>query len=121
MDETNFMSEFISAIVPALIIWCLAKLYYARVNKIEPDADEQIQIELSKEKLIPLTIELCGDEFFCYNSLTKDFVCQGKDYYEIKQRFQLRFPGKHAAIHQGTDHALQTLKRQMQDLEAKGQ
>jgi hypothetical protein len=71
---------------------------------------------LDEEKLIALTVEIDHDQYFCYNSITKDFVCQGSDLKEIRERFRARYPDKDAAIYDGDETAVATLKSQLKDL-----
>jgi len=71
---------------------------------------------LDEERLIALTVEIDDDQYFCYNSITKDFVCQGSDLKEIRERFRARYPDKDAAIYDGDESAVATLKLQLQEL-----
>jgi hypothetical protein len=71
---------------------------------------------LDEERLIALTVEIDHDQYFCYNSITKDFVCQGSDLTEIRKRFRERYPDKDAAIYDGDQTAVATLKLQLQEL-----
>ena len=71
---------------------------------------------LDEEKLIALTVEVDQNQYFCYNSITKDFVCQGSDLKEIRERFRARYPDKDAAIYDGDETAVATLKSQLKDL-----
>ena len=71
---------------------------------------------LDEERLIALTVEVDQDQYFCYNSITKDFVCQGSDLKEIRERFRARYPDKDAAIYDGDESAVATLKLQLKDL-----
>ena len=71
---------------------------------------------LDEEKLIALTVEVDDNQYFCYNSLTSDFVCQGSDLKEIRERFRARYPDKDAAIYDGDESAVATLKLQLKDL-----
>lgn len=73
---------------------------------------EAIQ-DLEQERLIALTIEVDKNVYFCYNSITKEFVCQGRDIQEIVKNFALRYPDKQAAIFDGDESAVVTLKQQM--------
>ena len=75
---------------------------------------------LDEEKLIALTVEVDQNHYFCYNSITKDFVCQGSDLKEIRERFRERYPDKDAAIYDGDESAVAALKSQLKDLKAKG-
>jgi hypothetical protein len=71
---------------------------------------------LDEERLIALTVEVDQDQYFCYNSITKDFVCQGSDLKEIRERFRARYPDKDAAIYDGDESAVATLKSQLKEL-----
>ena len=71
---------------------------------------------LDEERLIALTVEVDNNEYFCYNSITKDFVCQGSDLKEIRERFRVRYPDKDAAIYDGDETAVATLKSQLKEL-----
>ena len=73
---------------------------------------------LDEERLIALTVEQQHDQYFCYNSVTNDFVCQGRDLKEIRERFRARYPDKDAAIYNGDATAVATLKSQLKDLKA---
>jgi hypothetical protein len=75
---------------------------------------------LDEERLIALTVEQENDQYFCYNSITKDFVCQGRNLTEIRERFRERYPDKDAAIYDGDQTAVATLKSQLNDLKNKG-
>ncbi len=71
---------------------------------------------LDEERLIALTVEVDQNQYFCYNSITKDFVCQGSNLKEIRERFRARYPDKDAAIYDGDESAVATLKSQLKDL-----
>ena len=71
---------------------------------------------LDEERLIALTVEQQHDQYFCYNSVTNDFVCQGRDLEEIRERFRERYPNKDAAIYDGDRTAVATLKSQLHEL-----
>jgi len=71
---------------------------------------------LDEERLIALTVEVDQDQYFCYNSITKDFVCQGSDLKEIRERFRARYPDKDAAIYDGDETAVAVLKSQLKEL-----
>ena len=73
--------------------------------------------ELDQEQLIPLTVEVDQNQYFCYNSITKAFVCQGHSLKEIIDRFKQRYPDKAAAIYDGDETAVRTLKSQLEKLE----
>lgn len=63
-------------------------------------------------ELILLTVEVDHNQYLCYNTVTKEFVCQGADVTEIVQRFRARFPDKTVTIFNGDDTAVATLLQQ---------
>ena len=75
---------------------------------------------LDEERLIALTVEQQHDQYFCYNSVTNDFVCQGRDLKEIRERFRERYPNKDAAIYDGDRTAVAALKTQLNELKNSG-
>lgn len=83
---------------------------------LERDLDE-VMSELELEKLIPLTVEVAGDQYLCYNSITQEFVCQGVNLVEIVKKFKQRYPEKSAAIYNGDETAVRTLKSQLKELD----
>lgn len=98
----------------AFAVWAVSTVL--RINrKIKGDLGA-LEQQVDSGHLIPLVVETVNDQFFCYNANTQDFVCQGRDILEIKQRFRQRFPNKHAAICSGDESALDKLKEQVKDL-----
>jgi hypothetical protein len=82
---------------------------------------DEVGQALDEERLIALTVEQEHDQYLCYNSVTNDFVCQGRDLKEIRERFRERYPNKDAAIYDGDRTAVATLKSQLKDLKAKNE
>ena len=74
---------------------------------------------LDEEQLIALTVEVDHNQYFCYNSITHDFVCQGSDLKEIRERFRARYPDKDAAIYNGDETAVAVLKSQLKEFKKK--
>jgi hypothetical protein len=75
---------------------------------------EEFATRLETGKLIPVTVEVDQNQYFCYNALTKDFVCQGSTLKEIAERFSARFPEGKLAIYNGDETAVRVLKEQME-------
>ena len=85
-------------------------------RRVASELDE-VSNDLELERLIPLTVEVVEDQYFCYNSITQDFVCQGVNLVEIVKRFKQRYPDKSAAIYNGDETAVRTLKSQLKELD----
>ena len=100
-------------IVFLLFVWILSRRIQIR---FESELSTTMK-NLAQKRLIALTVEIDNNQYFCYNALTKDFVCQGYSLKEIIERFRLRFPHKAAAIYDGDETAVKTLKNQMDQLD----
>ena len=100
-------------IVFLLFVWILS-----RRIRIQFESELSTTMKnLAQERLKALTVEIDNNQYFCYNALTKDFVCQGYSLKEIIERFRLRFPHKAAAIYDGDETAVKTLRNQMEELD----
>ena len=100
-------------IVFLLFVWIISRRIQFRVDSEISGVIEK----LAQDRLIALTVEIDNNQYFCYNALTKDFVCQGYSLKEIIERFRLRYPDKAAAIYDGDKTSVQTLKSQMDQLD----
>lgn len=92
--------------------WLTARIHQRQTRHLLSEA-QSIQQELDSGHLIPLTVEVVESGYLCYNSITNDFVCQGRDLNEIVERFKARYPDKNAAIHRGDSEAVAILKAQL--------
>ncbi len=108
-----------------LVFWVVASYMLARLltiwltnritSKFRAELEEYAE-RLDSGKLIPVTVEVEQEQYFCYNAITKDFVCQGYSLEEIADRFLLRFPESKLAIYNGDELAVKVLKQQMEEL-----
>ena len=123
-DIGQFMMEFgdfliwfgIGWVITNLVLSLLAFLLRRHIEQSMEQELTGVGQALDEERLIALTVEVDQDQYFCYNSITKDFVCQGSDLKEIRERFRARYPDKDAAIYDGDESAVTTLKLQLKDL-----
>jgi hypothetical protein len=114
MDFVEFLVDSLLIFVTIqaglhLVAWVIRRRVSAELDEVSAD--------LELERLIPLTIEVVDDQYFCYNSITQDFVCQGVNLVEIVKRFKQRYPDKSAAIFNGDETAVRTLKSQLKELD----
>lgn len=113
--------DFVEFLVNGVLIMILIHVglnLMTLVVKQRVDSDlEEVSNDLELERLIPLTVEVVDNQYFCYNSITQDFVCQGVNLVEIVKRFKQRYPEKSAAIYNGDETAVRTLKSQLKELD----
>jgi len=109
MELINFILDLVlfGMVTWFIFTWTVSRYLENQIGSVVRDLDE--------ERLIPLTVEVDQDQYFCYNSFTKAFVCQGHNLKEIVERFQLRYPDKFAAIHNGDETAVRILKSQLKE------
>jgi hypothetical protein len=117
MEFGDFLIWFgIGWLITSIVLSLLAFLLRRHIEQSMESELTAVGQALDEEKLIALTVEQDNDQYFCYNSITKDFVCQGRDLTEIRERFRARYPDKDAAIYDGDKTAVATLKSQLKDL-----
>ena len=124
IDIGQFLMEFgnlliylgIGWLLTSLVIFLLEMLVRGYLERRIGQELNSVGQALDEERLIALTVEVDQNQYFCYNSLTSDFVCQGSDLKEIRERFRARYPDKEAAIYDGDESAVATLKLQLKDL-----
>ena len=112
------MEQLVDALIWFVIIYMVVRLattwamtYLSR--KIRAEVEEFVD-RLETGKLIPVTVEVDQNQYFCYNALTKDFVCQGFTLKEIAERFMSRFHESKLAIYNGDETAVRVLKEQLE-------
>ena len=107
------MDDIIVGVIIGVVVtlwflnWITGRLEQRILNSIK---------DLEETKSIGLDVEVDGNQFFCYNSETKDFICQGADVHEIRQRFKARFPGHNAYLNQGNPEVIAKLKQQLKGI-----
>ena len=125
-DIGQFLMEFGDFLIYFGVGWLLTSLALSLLEfllrghierSMEPELTSVGQA-LDEERLIALTVEHENGQYYCYNSITNDFVCQGSDLKEIREKFKARYPNKDAAIYDGDKDAVATLKSQLKDLKA---
>jgi len=115
LGEVSMVTALVIMAFNLLVFW-IARRIEARIEARLTEELTDIAQDLEAEKLIALTVEVDGDQFLCYNAQTMMFVCQGRDLEEIRKRFRERFPSKSAAIYNGDESAVKTLKQQLKEL-----
>ena len=117
MEFGDFLIWFgIGWVITNLVLGLLAFLLRRHIERSIEQELNGVGQALDEERLIALTVEQQHDQYFCYNSITKDFVCQGSDLKEIRERFRERYPNKDATIYDGDRTAVATLKSQLKEL-----
>ena len=118
MNLETILTAMFTGVGFGVILFLLFVWIVSRRIRIQFESELSTTMKnLAHERLIALTVEIDNNQYFCYNALTKDFVCQGRNLKEIIERFRLRFPNKAAAIYDGDETAVKTLRNQMEELD----
>ena len=118
MNLETILTAMFTGVGFGVILFLLFVWVVSRRIRIQFESELSTTMKnLAHERLIALTVEIDNNQYFCYNALTKDFVCQGYSLKEIIERFRLRYPNKAAAIYDGDETAVKTLKSQMEELD----
>lgn len=113
----SFVSDIVLVAIAIILVWFLfMSVVVRRLEKPLPSDLRQVNDDLEAERLIALTVEVVDNQYLCYNSKNMEFVCQGFDLADIKQKFQQRYPNKNAAIYNGDASAITALKQQLKEL-----
>jgi len=116
MEFGDFLIYFgIGWVITNLVLGLLAFLLRRHIEQSMEQELAGVGQVLDEERLIALTVEIDQNQYLCYNSMTKDFVCQGSDLKEIRERFRARYPDKDAAIYDGDQTAVAALKSQLKE------
>ena len=118
MNLETILTAMFTGVGFGVIVFLLFVWVVSRRIRIQFESELSTTMKnLAHERLIALTVEIDNNQYFCYNALTKDFVCQGYSLKEIIERFRLRYPHKAAAIYDGDETAVKTLRNQMEELD----
>jgi len=116
MEFGDFLIYFaIGWVITNLVLGLLAFLLRGHIEQSIEQELAGVGQALDEERLIALTVEIDQNQYLCYNSMTRDFVCQGSDLKEIRERFRARYPDKDAAIYDGDQTAVAALKSQLKE------
>jgi hypothetical protein len=118
MNLETILTAMFTGVGFGVIVFLLFVWLVSRRIRIQFESELTTTMKnLARERLIALTVEIDNNQYFCYNALTKDFVCQGYSLKEIIERFRLRYPDKAAAIYDGDETAVKTLRSQMEEMD----
>jgi predicted RNase H-like HicB family nuclease len=78
---------------------------------------QEIETALEEtEKAIQARVELHNNVFFVYNNETNEFMAQGNDLTELRERIRARWSQYKVSVVAGDDHALDLLKAQVNEI-----
>lgn len=85
------------------------------INRINNNFDSMVRETLDEVKasLVGLVIEEDGDQLYAYRETDRQFLCQGRDIAEIRQKFSQQYPDKTAYLSGGDPALVEKLKAEL--------
>ena len=102
-------------LVFALLAWLLMRWLDLRSADFLRERQKILEQRLMQQP-VQLSVEQMGDTLYCWDIVSNDFVCQGRDITELRKNFALRYPDRNAAIAQAPEELVSQLKTQLQNL-----
>jgi hypothetical protein len=121
------MSEFVNFLTVLVTIYFVGKLLffvvqqyivYRLMTQLHQLRSVDPELESETPDVVLLNIEKFQDQYYCYNTTTGEFVCQGKSIPELDEQFHSRYPGMRALISSTDATAVQSLCSEPEILKA---
>jgi hypothetical protein len=116
------MSEFVNFLTVLVIIYFVGKLLFfvaqqyimhrlmTQLRSADPESETSAVMLLNVEKF--------QDQYYCYNTTSGEFVCQGSSIPELDQQFHSRYPRMKALISSADSTAVRSLCSEPEILKA---
>ena len=120
------MSEFVNFLTVFTVIYFVGKLLffvaqqyivYRLLTQLQQHQQPTDQLPAAQDVML-LTVEKIQDQYYCYNTTTGEFVCQGKSIPEIDQQFHSRYPEMTALISSVDSDTVRSLSSEPEILKA---
>lgn len=105
-----FVGVMAGLAVAYYIIHQIGRMIFTRL-----EAAVSAELDNKKER-IEMKVSKLGDIYYAHRADTDDFVCQGADLAELKQRFADRFPGRDGSMVGVSEETHAELVKQKQEL-----
>jgi hypothetical protein len=95
----------------ALIRWMARRAIDQFMERLVETVEEK-----AEQDQLRVDVEFDQDIYFLYNSDDGSFIAQGCDFLDLKQKLTHRFPNRTVKIVKGDPAVLETLKKQIKEL-----
>ena len=117
------MSEVVNFLTVFLAIYFVGKLLFFVVQqymvfRLMTQIHQLQAAESETPDVMLLNIEKFQDQYYCYNTTSGEFVCQGKSIPELDQQFHSRYPDMKALISSADSTAVRSLCSEPEILKA---
>ncbi len=109
--RTNFknsMDEIINFLINFAVVYFLVRIVFRLIAQRLEKQIVHVEHAVQSEYVI-LDLEHTDNQYFCYDTQTKDFVCQGRDMVEVARNFRQRYPARRGMIYNADTNAMTAL------------
>lgn len=92
----------------ALYVWVVISKFHRNLDEMVRDTLEEV-----KASLVGLVIEEDGGQLYAYREEDRQFLCQGANIAEIRQKFTAQYPDKTAYLSGGDPALIERLKAEL--------
>ena len=113
-EFVNFLTVFVTIYFVGKLLFFVAQQYivYRLMTQLRQLNSTDMAPELEPQDVMLLNVEKIQDQYYCYNTTTGEFVCQGKSIPELDEQFHSRYPGMKALISSADADAVRSLCRE---------
>jgi hypothetical protein len=110
-EFVNFLTVFVTIYFVGKLLFFVAQQYivYRLMTQLHQLRSTDPEPESETPDVILLNVEKFQDQYYCYNTTTGEFVCQGKSIPELDEQFHSRYPEMKALISSADSDAVRSL------------
>lgn len=95
----------------ALYVWWVIHRFHKNLDSMVRETLEEV-----RASLVGLIIEQEGDQLYAYRETDRQFLCQGANISEIRQKFAEQYPDKTAYLSGGDPDLIERLKTELAEI-----
>ena len=92
----------------ALYVWFVIQRFHSNLDSMVKETLEEV-----KASLVGLIIEEDGGQLYAYRETDRQFLCQGANIGEIREKFSAQYPDKTAYLSGGDPDLIERLKTEL--------
>lgn len=97
-----------------LYVWFALRRFHSNINEMIKETLEEV-----KSSLVGIIIEEHNGQLYAYRDSDRQFLCQGANLMEIRQKFQEQYPDQTAFLTGGDPDLIERLKSELAAIKEK--
>lgn len=95
----------------ALYVWWVIQRFHNNLDEMVRDTLDEV-----RASLVGIIVEEDGDQLYAYREKDRQFLCQGRNIAEIRQKFSEQYPDKTAYLSGGDPVLIERLKTELSQI-----